>query len=208
MELEGNLIIEPTRTKRWVSIVAVTVPVFIVVGVAAWFIRAFVAPPMASIPAPIALAAAPPQAAPAPEPQPQRPEPAPASVAQEGATSLPMFGSFTLAPPSESLRTAPRPNIEPDPSPAAEPVAPAADNPATSVVAAAAGTSEISEPAAASSDPVEPTSSNVPMPPHRPRTAVALANGRVPLPRPRPSAEGASTFSDGEQRMFHAHGVE
>ena len=214
MELEGNLVIERTRTRRWVSIVAVTVPVFIVVGVAAWFIRAFVAPPMVTIPPPMTLAAAPPPSAePASEPQQQsaRVEVAHAGPAmQESPQPLPMFGSFALVPPSVSLRTAPRPNVESEPSAAAEPATPAnRDSVATAQPVAVAGASpEISEPAAASSEPAEPATSAVPLPPHRPRTTVALASGRVPLPRPRPASGAASTFSEGEQRMFHAHGVE
>ena len=42
------------------SIVGVIVPVVAFVAVAAWFIRAFVAPPMVAIPSPAALAEAPP----------------------------------------------------------------------------------------------------------------------------------------------------
>jgi hypothetical protein len=211
MDLEGTLLTERTRTRRWVSIVAVTVPVFIVVGVAAWFIRAFVAPPMATIPAPMILAAAPPSAVPVPEAR-QAPSPEPTrasspSAAQEGAAPLPMFGSFTLAPPSVSLRTAPRPNVEPDPSAGAEPTA-AVDAAPVQQTANAGGAAEISEPAAASHDPTEPATSAVPMPPQRPRTTVALNNGRVPLPRPRPASEAPSTAAGSEQRMFNAHAVE
>ena len=45
MELEGNLSLERAHTRRWVSIIAVIIPVGAVVLLAAWFIRVYVAPP-------------------------------------------------------------------------------------------------------------------------------------------------------------------
>jgi hypothetical protein len=119
-----------------------------------------------------------------------------------------MFGSFALAPPSVSLGSAPRPNVEPDPSAGAEPAAPVSSNPVMTAHAGAASAPEMSEPAAASQDPTEPAISAVPLPPQRPRTTVALNSGRVPLPRPRPASEATSIASEGERRMFNAHAVE
>ena len=55
MRLEGTLDFEHKRAKRWVSVVAVIVPVVLVVSATTWFIRAFVAPPTAPIPAPMTV---------------------------------------------------------------------------------------------------------------------------------------------------------
>ena len=44
MELEGNLSLERSPTRRWVQVVAVIIPVAAIVLLAAWFIRVYVAP--------------------------------------------------------------------------------------------------------------------------------------------------------------------
>ena len=45
MELEGDLSLERAHTRRWVSIIAVIIPVAAIVLLAAWFIRVYIAPP-------------------------------------------------------------------------------------------------------------------------------------------------------------------
>jgi hypothetical protein len=181
LELEGNLILERPPTRRWVSIVAVVVPVVVCVGLAAWFIRAYIAPPMAAIPSPMQLAAmsrAPlkveaPAPAPAPEtPPPQaasEPEPAAAPPA-EARVSLPMFATLSVAPPSFG---APAAYADPVPESAAAFVPPAADQPV------AAGDPAI--------DPAMAITGPVPLPRSKPPVSVAAVAGPVPLPRPRPA---------------------
>ncbi|MBX9840193.1 MAG: hypothetical protein K2Z80_00125, partial [Xanthobacteraceae bacterium] len=79
MELEGNLILERRPARRWVSAVAVIVPVLACIAGVTWFIRAFVSPPTIAIPGPMMLAAAPPaptvQAEPPSAPPPAREAP-------------------------------------------------------------------------------------------------------------------------------------
>ena len=60
MDLEGNLILERTPARRWVSIVAVVIPVVACVAGVTWFVRAFISPPTIAIPGPMMLATAPP----------------------------------------------------------------------------------------------------------------------------------------------------
>ena len=60
MELEGNLVLERRPARRWVSVVAVIVPVVACLAGVTWFIRAFISPPTIAIPNPMTLAAAPP----------------------------------------------------------------------------------------------------------------------------------------------------
>ena len=59
-ELEGNLSIEHAHTRRWVSIIAVVIPVAAFVLLAAWFIRAYIVPPTVAIHSPPMMADAPP----------------------------------------------------------------------------------------------------------------------------------------------------
>ena len=59
-ELEGNLSIERAHTRRWVSIIAVVIPVAAFVLLAAWFIRAYIVPPTVAIHSPPMMADAPP----------------------------------------------------------------------------------------------------------------------------------------------------
>src|SRR5437763_14344490 len=60
LELEGNLSLERAHTRRWVSIIAVVIPVAALVLLAAWFIRAYIVPPTVAIHNPAMLADAPP----------------------------------------------------------------------------------------------------------------------------------------------------
>lgn len=178
MELEGNLSIERAPTRRWVSIVAVIVPVIAFVGLAAWFIRAYVAPPTIAIPNPMVLAAAPSAPpsparveaqAPAPEPpQPAAAEPAASAPTAETTapppTNLPMFATLAAAPPT--LDNAPVAFADP-----------AQDR--SSAMPAEPSALEASEPIAGP----------VPVPRPKPRVSVAVVTGPVPLPRPRPATE-------------------
>jgi hypothetical protein len=177
LELEGNLILERPPTRRWVSIVAVVVPVVACVVLAAWFIRAYIAPPMAQIPSPMQLAAmsrAPvkvevPASAPAPElPPPQAAsEPEPAAPPADAPVSLPMFATLSVAPPS--FNSAPGyADATPDP-PAAAFAPPAADQQVAAV------------------DPAMTVAGPVPLPRSKPPVSVAAVAGPVPLPRPRPA---------------------
>ena len=61
MELEGNLSLERSHTRRWVSIVAVIIPVAAIVLLAAWFVRVYVAPATVLIPNPPMTVAEPPE---------------------------------------------------------------------------------------------------------------------------------------------------
>lgn len=60
MEFEGELILDRKPARRWVSAIAVVIPVVACVAGVAWFVRAFISPPIIAIPGPMTLAAAPP----------------------------------------------------------------------------------------------------------------------------------------------------
>lgn len=179
MELEGDLVLERPPTRRWVSIIAVVIPVVAVVAVATWFIRAYVAPPTVAIPSPMQLASAPTTftpgriegPAPAPEPQPAAaaPEPpaasAPSAEAPAPAASLPMFATLSVAPPA--LPGAPTAFADP------------AQDPPPATAAAAPDMLENAEPIAGP----------IPLPRSKPHLSLALVTGTVPLPRPKPEAD-------------------
>ncbi len=132
MELEGTLELERPRTRRWVSIVAVTAPVVAAVVVAAWFIRAFIAPPIVTIPTPSQIAAALQVAArsevPTAEPQ-QQPQQSPARAEEPAAPQrqasspspdVPTLSSLAAVPPtlaSASSTVSPAPPMATLPSP-------------------------------------------------------------------------------------------
>src|ERR1051325_12196794 len=61
MDLEGNLVLERRPARRWVSILAVVIPVVACVVGVSWFVRAFISPPTISIPGSITLATTPTQ---------------------------------------------------------------------------------------------------------------------------------------------------
>ena len=162
---------ERPRSRRLVSVLAVLVPVVVLAGGAAWFVRSYVMPPMAAISAPLTMSLAavtrpeaptrlPAEPAPettgrvAPAAAPVWPEPpraaAPSSAATRSAASV--WDSVPLpGPPRQALT----------PSPQVQSFAP--------------------DPAA------EATTVAVPLPLPRPRLSVARADGAVPLPRPRPT---------------------
>jgi hypothetical protein len=182
MELEGTLVVERSPTRRWVSVVAVVVPVVLFVVLAAWFIRAFVAPPMVTIPSPTAFASAPPAPPSRGEsPAPERPmqaqvalpaEPAQASAqAETAALTLPMIASLAAAPSALTLGTA-----------SAAFADPATDR-------STAMTPDTGTPVAAAAEAGEPIAGSVPLPRSKPEVSVVAVAARVPLPRPRPTDE-------------------
>ena len=187
MEFEGNLTLERPPSRRWVPVVAVVVPVAAFVLMAAWFIRAYVAPLMAAIPAPMELAAIPsnaparsakiapsapalaaPDLAAAAAPATAAKPEAPLSMAPVQAAPMPVFASLAAAPPTLNTTEQPAAAFA-DPSP---------DNPKRSLETNAM---------APALDSSEPITGPIPLPPMRPRLMVAQVTGVVPLPRSRPS---------------------
>src|ERR1051325_325351 len=73
MDLEGNLVLERRPARRWVSILAVVIPVVACVVGVTWFVRAFISPPTIAIPGPITLATTPTQPPPPPPSRAERP---------------------------------------------------------------------------------------------------------------------------------------
>jgi len=121
MDLEGNLILDRPPTRRWVSTIAVIIPVIACVAGVAWFVRAFISPPVIAIPGPMTLAAAPPAAIRPVREEPRAPEPAPPSAAimqpaptapsaaapvPSSSFSLPMMATLSAAPPATMSPTA------------------------------------------------------------------------------------------------------
>jgi hypothetical protein len=222
MQLEGSFNLERRRVQRWVPIVAIVVPVFLFVTGTTWFIRAFVAPPMAAIPAPMTTAAIrPPERLTLPAPSPQPPQQEKAAVpayaeASNPTAALPMFGTFALAPPSASLRTAPPAVVAPDLDTPLPPIqadnanpAPAADAAPPPVTVASLPQEAPEVAATAALEFGEPIAGPIPLPPQRPPISTLQAEVRVPLPRARPTIEEVpSATSQAEQRMFSAHGAE
>jgi hypothetical protein len=228
MRLEGTLDFEHRRVQRWVPFVAIVIPVFLFVTGAAWFIRAFIAPPMAAIPSPSAIAAAaPPSERPSPEPsQASARDEKPAVMAYAGRTEpasppplpMPVFASFAIAPPMASLRTAPPATAEPEPPitalPAPENQPPdgasdAAAAPPPDIVASLPQERNTDATVAAIPESGTPIAGPIPLPPQRPRLAATSADGHVPLPRTPPQqAEAKPAAADAERRSFAAHGAE
>jgi hypothetical protein len=180
LEFERNPLLERTHTRRWVSIIAVVIPVAAFVLLATWFVRAYIAPPTVAIPSPMIFAEAPPpppalpkraqvEALPPPLPQPPvaqaEPVVPPVQERQEFASALPMFATLAAAPPG-------RGRIQPA---FADPV---------QDISAAAPPAMMSE--SDTLEPSEPIAGPVPLPRAKPHGPVALVSNAVPLPRPRP----------------------
>src|SRR5437764_10975263 len=179
LELEGNLSLERAHTRRWVSIIAVVIPVAAFVLAAAWFIRAYIVPPTVAIHSPTMMTDAPPPPPAVPKramveaPKP----PLPAAVAAPAETpvketpapafALPMYATLSAAPPM-------LPSTSPVFADRAQDVSPA-EAPVTAAVLAA-------EPAEL--EPSEPIAGSVPLPRAKRHAALRTA---VPLPRPKPS---------------------
>ena len=156
--------VERPRTRRLVSVVAVVVPVIVLAGASAWFIRAYVMPPMIKIPE-AAMAA-------------------PQDASAAGPPDAPTAFATAAAEP-ETTGTSP---------PAApEPAAPAVRYTTDTAAIWASvplpgpprsGWNSPAEPAAVTGAPI---AGPVPLPPQRPRISAAANPRAVPLPRPRPS---------------------
>jgi hypothetical protein len=175
MELEGNLALERSHTRRWVSIIAVIIPVAAIVLLAAWFVRVYVAPATVLIPNPPMIVAESPEApavstrARTETPQPPvamaTAEPATPPAGERTASALPMFATLALVPPALGNAT-----------PAyADPAQDASSTPSIMV----AETDAI--------EPAEPIAGPVPLPRAKPHGRVALLASAIPLPRPRPA---------------------
>ena len=100
-ELEGNLSIEHAHTRRWVSIIAVVIPVAAFVLLAAWFIRAYIVPPTVAIHSPPMMADAPP-------PPPAVPKRA---MVEAPKPPLPVAASPPPTVPQQAMAEAPRPSL-------------------------------------------------------------------------------------------------
>jgi len=190
-ELDGDLSLERAHTRRWVSIIAVVIPVAAFVLAAAWFIRAFIVPPTVAIHNPTMMADAPPPPPAVPKravveaPKPPLPvavasaaeTPVTETAAPAPAPALPMFATLSAAPPSFPSASASPAFADPaqDVSPAAAPVAAPVATPAL----AAAEPAEL--------EPSEPIAGPVPLPKAKRHGAVAALSGAVPLPRPKPA---------------------
>ena len=196
MELEGNLILERRPARRWVSALAVIVPVLACLAGVTWFVRAFVSPPTISIPGPMILAAAPPapavRAEPSVAPPPARGEaPAEPSPAAVEAAASPAFTRPPAAPPAFP----PAPSREPVATSTAAFADPARETPARTAPASAAnnvGAALLAGP--------------IPLPRPRPQETEVIASA-VPLPRPRP-AEETSAPVQASQPAHDRHSAE
>ena len=150
---------ERPRSRRVVTILAVLVPVVVLAGASAWFVRAYVMPPMAKIPEP-AMAS--------------RTDVQPATVA-------------AIASPETTGNAAPPPAAEPEPAPAFRYTNDTAQIWASVPLPGPPRGARNVEPALPAVD-AEPIAGPIPLPPPRPARLSVAANssGTVPLPRPRP----------------------
>jgi hypothetical protein len=200
LDLEGDYDLERNPMGRWVSIIAVVIPVTAVVLLVGWFIRAFIVPPTVAISSPAMLAAATP-----PPPPPSIPKraqveatppmmtaptvltsaadtPSPAqgsAIESPTANGLPMFGTLAVAPPSYSAQPAPAA----EPGPAEAPVSPAALTP--SMMISETDIAPVAVADTAEFEASEPITGPIPLP--RPKRHVVVASSAVPLPRPKPT---------------------
>ena len=184
-ELEGNYLLERAHTRRWVSIIAVVIPVAAFVLLAAWFIRAYIAPPTVAIPSPTMMADAPPPPPAVPKRAMVEAPPPPLPVAGcRPRRRNPSKRERQLLQRCRCLRRSRRRRRH---SPARHRLSPIqrrtsrrtrADPP--SVMAA--------EPAeAAEIEASEPIAGPVPVPRAKPHGPVARLRTAVPLPRPKPA---------------------
>ena len=202
-ELDSEISLERANTRRWVSIIAVVIPVAAFVLLSAWFIRAYIVPPTVAIHAPAMMADAPPPPPTIPRramveaPKPPLPmavatagePPAKEAPVQETPApqfALPMFATLAAAPPSLPSTSPAFADPAQDVAPAAAPVAAPITAPEPAPVAApAAVATETTE--TAELEPSEPIAGPVPMPRTKPHGPLAALHGAVPLPRPKPS---------------------
>jgi hypothetical protein len=175
MQLEGNFQLERVHTRRWVSIIAVVIPVATVVLVATWFVRVYVAPATVLIANPPPMVAELQPAAASVHAQIEAPEaamaePADPPTSDRTGSVLPMFATLALVPPA--LGGAPSAYADPRPDASAAP----------SVMAGETGDSE----------PGQPIAGPVPLPRAKPHGRAARLASAVPLPRARPAEAGAA----------------
>jgi len=221
-DLTGTFEVERSRPRRWVTIVALIVPVIAVVLSAAWFVRAFVAPPTVVIPTPMVLASAPSVAdVAAADGQDAAVAEARARLADRMTETsgksvytpgLPMVASLAAAPPApppvaEPIASAPPPSSsEPELVVGSTALAAAPDAP----TAPSALVADPEPAAPAEIEPGEPIQGPIPVPPRRPRVTVATVvhavAGRVPLPRPRPV--DATAKPEPDVQNFERHTVQ
>jgi hypothetical protein len=205
MELEGNLYLERAHTRRWVSIIAVIIPVAAIVLLTAWFVRVYVVPPTIAIPSPMLVVEAPP-APPtvfaraeiaAPQPPMAAPTPAepPRAIERRETTAssaLPMFATLALVPPAVNA-TSSAVNSTPSAINAASPAVNATPPAVNSAPPAYADPAQDAPPVAPSiivAEPAlesgEPISGPIPLPRAKPHGPLAFVSSAIPLPRPRP----------------------
>jgi hypothetical protein len=218
-DLTGTFEVERSRPRRWVTIAALIGPVIAVVLSAAWFVRAFVAPPTVVVPTPMVLASAPPVAnVAAVDTQNSAVAEARARLADRMTETsgksvytpgLPMVASLATAPPAppppvaEQIASAPPPPSEPEPLVSSTALAAETEPP----TAPSALVADPESPPPAEIEPAEPIQGPIPVPPRRPRVTVAHAvAGRVPLPRPRPVDAAAKPEPD--VQTFERHTVQ
>jgi hypothetical protein len=193
MDLEGNLILDRRPARRWVSALAVVIPVVACVAGVSWFVRAFISPPTISIPGPLVLSSIAPAPLPAPPTRAEQPAakpesfwpavvmpptptgPSAAPYAQQTAAlgaASPTSGAFPPAP--QSTRVAATTAF----------TDPARDNPMPAASAAEAS--------------AMPITGRIPLPrPRPPVTTIAAAAHAVPTPRTRPAEEEAPAAAAG-----------
>ncbi len=158
MDIDAMTGVPPPRNRRLWAAVAIILPIVVIGGGAAWFIRTYVAPPMVRIAEPAQLASYLP--------------PAPAAVER--------------APPDEPVpQAAPEPSR---PLPMMSGLNTASVWPSTSPAPAYASADPMFNPPGSTRDASEPIAGPIPLPPPRPRISSAIVRGNVPLPRPRPGA--------------------
>jgi hypothetical protein len=193
-DFEGDLLLERAHTRRWVSIIAVVIPVAAFVLAAAWFIRAFIVPPTVAIHNPAMMADTPP----APPAVPKRamveaPKPAlPVAVAaapvqapvkeMPAPFALPMFATLSAAPPSLPSTSPAFADPAQDPTPAVSPAAAPITPPVSETTASPVTATETAE-----LEPGEPIAGSIPVPRAKPHGSLAALHGPVPLPRPKPT---------------------
>ena len=180
MDLEGNLVLERRPARRWVSILAVVIPVVACVVGVSWFVRAFISPPTISIPGSITLATTPTQ-------------PPPSRAERPPSNTDPVWPGVVLpsnaAPSNAAMYAPPTATVPPGafPPPAPPPQASPMPSTRSAFVDTRGSTSQAMEAAAI------PTAVRIPMPRPRPsETAIAAAIAAVetvPLPRARPAEE-------------------
>jgi hypothetical protein len=155
--------VERPRRRRAVAVLAVIVPIVVLAGAAAWFVRAYIMPPMVAISEPLAVSSVE-SALARTEPQPR---PAPANETT-GASFSPTAANSPLPAVRYSTNSAEVWASVPLPGPPRQ-IQSFAAAPASAVA------------------PSDPVTAAVPLPPRKPRISTAEFDlPAVPLPRPRP----------------------